>query len=150
MCPFFSWAQATTAKRINGGFQRGDSRCPKEMTVRVLSRDHGRRIRRSWRHGVRSAVAHRPIPRSPDWLQLRTGYILSSGSLSTVPKRESDDYSRGARGARGKEKGENMVGRVNACTKARLYIRIKDVSPHSFNFFSFPFLSLFSFFFFLF
>lgn len=30
---------------------------------------------------------------SPVWLQLRTGYILSSGSLSTVPKRESDDYS---------------------------------------------------------
>jgi len=114
------------------------------MTVCVLSWDHGRRIR-SWRHGVCSPVARRPIPRSPDWLQLRTGYILSSGSLSTVPKRESDDYSCGARGARGKEKGEKMVGRVNACTKARLCIRIKDVSPHSFVSF-FPFL--FSFFFF--
>lgn len=67
--------------------------------------------------------------RSPVWLQLRTGYILSSGSLSTVPKRESDDYSRGARGARGKEKGEKMEGKVNACTKARLCIGIKDVSP---------------------
>lgn len=29
------------------------------MTVRVLSWDRGRRIR-SWRHGVRSPVAHRP------------------------------------------------------------------------------------------
>lgn len=34
-----------------------------------------------------------------------------------------------------------MVGRVNACTKARLCIGIKDVSPHSsVSFFSFPFL----------
>lgn len=87
-------------------------------------------------------------PRSPDWLQLRTGYILSSGSLSTVPKRESDDYSCGARGARGKEKGEKMVGRVNACTKARLCIGIKDVFPHLFRFFfSFPSLSFFPFYF---
>lgn len=44
---------------------------------------------------------------SPVWLQLRTGYILSSGSLSTVPKRESDDYStertrEGERGEREK------------------------------------------------
>lgn len=45
----------------------------------------------------------------------------------------------GARGARGKEKGEKMVGRVNACTKARLCIGIKDVSPHLFRFFPFLF-----------
>lgn len=83
--------------------------------------------------------------RSPVWLQLRTGYILSSGSLSTVPKRESDDYSRGTRGARGKEKGERMVGKVNACTEARLCIGIKDVQrlyPRSVS----PCLILFSFF----
>lgn len=86
--------------------------------------------------------------RSPDWLQLRTGYILSSGSLSTVPKRESDDYSCGTRGARGKEKGEKMVGRVNACTKARLCIGIKDVSPHSLSRFFLPFLFSLSYFYF--
>lgn len=31
-------------------------------------------------------------------------------SLSTALKRESDDYSRGARGARGKEKGRENGG----------------------------------------
>lgn len=52
-----------------------------------------------------------------------------------------------ARGARGKEKGEKMVGRVNACTKARLCIGIKDVSPHSFvSFFSLSFSLSFLFF----
>lgn len=63
---------------------------------------------------------------SPVWLQLRTGYILSSGSLSTVPKRESDDYS--LQRARKRERRENREG-VNAWTKARLCISgIKDVS----------------------
>lgn len=73
---------------------------------------------------------------SPVWLQLRTGYILSSGSLNTVPKRESDDYSQSAHARyREREKDGGKRGKereVNTCTKARLCIGRKDVQRRSF------------------
>lgn len=77
---------------------------------------------------------------SPVWLQLRTGYILSSGSLSTVPKRESDDYSHGVVHTSDRERSEGKEREVNTCTKARLCIGRKDVH----RFFLFFFLFLYS------
>lgn len=77
---------------------------------------------------------------SPVWLQLRTGYILSSGSLSTVPKRDSDDYSQRA-STRDRERRGGKERKVNTCTKARLCIGRKDVQrglPLFFLFFFIP------------